>query len=86
LIINKTSNNMTTAFARILLVALITVVVVASEKVNQPKSFSRRAFVPRTDHRFHTSSGLGGFDHELVQEVSAKAAKPVTPSKSFWYT
>jgi hypothetical protein len=60
---------------------LITVVVVASEKVNQPKSFSRRAFVPRTDHRFHTSSGLGGFDHELVQEVSAKAAKPVTPKR-----
>lgn len=72
-------------FAHILLVALLAVVV-ASEQVNRPKSFSRRAFVPHTDKRFHTSSGLGGCDHELVKDVSAKAPKPVDPGESLLYT
>lgn len=67
----------------ILLVVFIWIAVaMASEPiVERPKSFSRRAFIPHTESKFHTSSGLAGWDHQAVKEVAAKT--PKSPGKSF---
>lgn len=60
----------------VILLLMLIPVAVASEQAGRPKGVHRRAFVPRTDQRFSTSSGLGGWDHEAVQEVAARAPKP----------
>lgn len=67
----------------IFLLIVLVAVAVASEEVMKPKRFSRRAFLPKTESKFHTSSGIAGMDHEQIKEVVATAPKADDASGKF---
>jgi len=70
-----------TSLVLLLLIVLFAVVVASEPVIDRPKGFSRRTFMPPTEAKFRTSSGLAGWDHQAVQEVAAKT--PKAPGKSF---